>query len=477
MNEKTISVIEKINKCIATAKQRADKDPTRPEYHFRSPAQWMNDPNGTIYYKGYYHLFYQFNPYSDEWGSIHWGHARSRDFVYWEHLPIALFPGEQDEAHCASGCAAINAHGQPMIFYTNFTEAIEEAPFDQRAAFGSADLIEWKKHPANPILDVNSPENPGFKHTWRDPFIFRTAGRTFLILGAETEDKWLIPVYEAKDKDYLTWSYRGILYETSKRTRQSRFLFECPNFIKIGEKWVLLYSPITSGVEYVSGRFEAKSLIFMPEHTGILDKGFHQDSGLYATNTLFDPQGRCILFGWIRGFESGRGWNGCLALPRELSIADDGSPRQRPVPELQQLRGEHCCFSEMTLLNSSQRVKDDKGDQLEILARFEPHDAQKFGLKVRSARDGSQAITICYDGHDLEVAGVKFPFSLAENETMLTLHIFLDRSVVEVFVNDGRSCATRVLYAPEEDQGVEVFAQAGSVAVKNLDIWEMKSIW
>ena len=479
MNRKT--TLKNIKASITTAQHQAEKDPTRPMYHFRPPAQWMNDPNGTIYYHGYYHLFYQFNPYSEDWGSIHWGHARSRDLVHWEHLPIALFPEGKDEAHCASGCATINGNGIPMAFYTNFTEALEAGSYDQRIALGDADLITWEKYSRNPFLGTSAQKELDIKYTWRDPFIFQENGRTFLLLGAETEDTWLIPIYEAEDKELLSWSYRGKLYESPKN-RPSHFLFECPNFMKIDDKWVLLYSPMGSGVEYLVGSFDSQALTFHPEHIGILDNGYRGLSGFYATNTLFDPQGRCILFGWIRGFTSGRGWNGCLALPRVLSLGKDGHVRQHPVPELQQLRSTHWNVSQIELHNSSRILQGVQGKQLEILAQFEIQDANQFGLKIRCAADGSDGIPIAYDaiahdGPDLKVDGVRFRFTLAEDETILTFHIFLDRSVMEVFVNDGYVCATRVIYPPEKNLGIAIFSQGGNTTVTKLDIWEMQPVW
>jgi beta-fructofuranosidase len=232
-----------------------------------------------------------------------------------------------------------------------------------------------------------------------------------------------------------------------------------------------------SGVEYLVGSFDVHSFSFSPEYIGILDKGYAGLSGFYATNTLVDPQGRCILFGWIRGFTSGRGWNGCLALPRVLSIGEDGHLRQHPVPELQKLRTRHWSFSQIELHNANQKLDNVQGKQLEILAQFELQDAKRLGLNVRCGDDGSDGIPIAYDGLDLEVDGVKFRFTLAEDETKLTLHIFLDRSVMEVFVNDGCACATRVIYPPEKNLGVEIFSQAGKTTLSKLDIWEMKSIW
>src|SRR3954466_7846509 len=111
--------IERAMQSVAAAIPIAAGDPQRPHYHFGPPANWMNDPNGTIYANGYYHLFYQHNPYGDNWGHMHWGHARSRDLVHWQHLPIALWPSEElGEEHVFSGCATITEGSVPILFYT-----------------------------------------------------------------------------------------------------------------------------------------------------------------------------------------------------------------------------------------------------------------------------------------------------------------------------------------------------------------------
>src|SRR5512143_2188777 len=121
-------------------------DLIRPRYHFLPPANWMNDPNGPIYYDGYYHLFYQHNPFADTWGNIHWGHARSRDLLYWEHLPIALRPAfELGEQHCYSGCAGVDDQGRVLLIYTSvgFERDGVHLPNQQWAALGSPDLVTW----------------------------------------------------------------------------------------------------------------------------------------------------------------------------------------------------------------------------------------------------------------------------------------------------------------------------------------------
>src|SRR5262245_47292866 len=114
------SAIDRAMASVEQATPRLEKDRTRPIYHVLGPANWMNDPNGPIYHKGFYHLFYQHNPYGDDWGNMHWGHVRSPDLVHWERLPIALWPSkEAGEDHVFSGCAVLNGAGQPMIFYTS----------------------------------------------------------------------------------------------------------------------------------------------------------------------------------------------------------------------------------------------------------------------------------------------------------------------------------------------------------------------
>jgi beta-fructofuranosidase len=468
--------IAKAMQSVAAATARAESDPTRPIYHFRPPALWMNDPNGTIYHNGYYHLFYQHNPYGDDWGHMHWGHARSKDLVYWEHLPIALWPSkEQGEEHCFSGCAWMNGQGQPMIFYTKVSPGTHEERLDneQWAAIGDADLIVWRKHPANPILALETHGGPRFAGEWRDPFIFQEAGRTFMVLGGRVDEEAMLALYETKDPDMAKWSYRGILCQ--QPTTEIKF-FECPNFVKLGEKWLLLISPYQP-VEYRVGSFDAASLAFNVEQQGTLDPGFGNGvPNFYATNTLFDDQNRCILFGWIRGFEAGRGWNGCLALPRILSLGPDGHPRQEPVPELQKLRGRHISLSELALNNKGYILENVKGNTLEIQATLEPGDASIAGLKLCRSDDGRQAITIGYDGQMLHAADTQIPLKLNKGEP-LKLHIFLDRSVLEVFADNGRASVTRVIYPSAQDLGAEVFALDGEAKLNSLDVWEMNTIW
>jgi len=462
---------------VAAATAKADADPTRPVYHFRPLAQWMNDPNGTIYHNGYYHVFYQHNPYGDDWGHMHWGHTRSRDLVHWEHLPIALWPShELGEEHCFSGCAWLTEQGQPLLVYTEVALKSngQKPPNEQWAALGDADWITWQKHPDNPVLSLKTHGGPAFRGDWRDPFIFTEAGRTFMVIGGDYDEVAAVALYEAEDASMLHWRYCNLLYQ---EPRMGKVFLECPNFVKLGEKWLLITAPYRN-LEYISGTFDVTSLTFHPEQRGVLDAGFSNGvPNFYASNILFDAQHQPILLGWVRGFPKDRGWNGCLSLPRRLSLGADGHPRQQPIAALQILRGRHTHLAGFTLDNRQQRVEQIQSDTLEIIAEIKLGDAQTVGLRVRCSADGEQAVAITFDGQTFRVADVAIPFTLNEQETTLKLHLFLDKSVLELFVNDGRKTVTQLIDAATDALGVEVVALGGAAHVEALDIWEMKSIW
>ena len=477
----TDRITDAARKSLRDAIPLADSDSTRPVYHFRPPAQWMNDPTGAIYHEGYYHLFYQFGPTSDRItpSEMYWAHARSKDLVHWEDLPVALWASKElGERRCNSGSIAVNGRGRPMIFYTS-CPLKAGLPRQQWAALAEgADLIKWRKHPANPLLSLETHGGPKFGGGWGDTVIFQANDRTFMIIGAELGDEVVLPIYETERDDWAQWKYRGLLYRSAKSSLKD---IETPSFFPIGDQWVFVCSP-SGPVQYFIGSFDLEKLKFQPVRRGTLDHSYGPkwsnflERGFYANHTFIDEKGRTVVLGWVSGFKLGRGWNGCLALPRIFSLGADGLPRQQPVPGLQRLRQQHFRWKEITLENEGQ-VVGANGDTLEILASIEPGTADSVGLKVRQSKDGARAVTIRYDGRVLNVGGTRFPFELGTKETTLQLHIFLDKSVMEVFVNGGREAVTRVIYPGEHDLGIEVFATGGRAQVKSIDVWQMKPIW
>ncbi|MDP6524987.1 MAG: glycoside hydrolase family 32 protein [Kiritimatiellia bacterium] len=471
--------VEKARGAVKAAIPLAQKDTSRPVYHFRPPSQWMNDICGAIYYKGTYHIFYQYNPFSgDRWGYNYslWAHARSRDLVHWEELDWALLPMiERGETRCNSGCVTLDGNGRPMLFYT-FVHAKRYAPHrtpkrEQWAAIAcDEDLTEWKRIKENPIMAAGMNGVPADVHGgWSDPFVFRSEGRTFVTYKSSGG-----LVGEAQNKELTKWKYAGKMEGVSG---------ECPNFFPLQDRWVLIRS--THPLSYIVGDFDAKTINFKKNGgDGIVDYGFGKNPpkdrswtrGLYGTNAFSDKDGRRILVGWICGFRPGRGWNGCMSLPRVLTLDKEQRLVQAPAPELKKLRGKHREIKGLKVESKSEVLKDIRGDALEIIAQFAKADAGAFGLKVRQSEDGKTAVTIRYADGQLNVAGTELPLKPGEGKT-LKLHVFIDKSVLEVFINDGETSVTRVEYPGEKDLGVSVFAENGSVTLESLDAWEMKSIW
>ena len=466
--------IQRAMQSVTDAIAQAAADPQRPSYHFGPPANWMNDPNGTIYANGYYHLFYQHNPYGDTWGHMHWGHGRSRDMVQWEHLPIALWPSlELGEEHVFSGCAGIAADGTPTLLYTKVGPGhnSERPDNEQWAAVGDADWITWQKSPANPVLALPTHGGPAFEGDWRDPFIFRAGGRIFLVLGGNFDDTAAIALYEATDGTLTRWQYRKVLHSAD---RASVHLSECPNFFAVDDEWVLLTSPYRP-VEYEVGDFNLESLTFTAATKGVLDPGYTPNlttSHYYATNIIAAPDGRVILLGWVRGFPAGQGWNGCLALPRVLSIGPDRRPRQNPVAELAQLRTRQITFPAQTLTRWSTIVATAAEASLEINTTLRLEPGQSVALYVRGSNASDPALAITYDGTTLTMGETAATLQPAADH-LLRLRLFIDRSVSELYVNNGIVAITLVQPMPASLIDVEIDPQGGTVELVEFNAWEL----
>jgi beta-fructofuranosidase len=201
------------------------------------------------------------------------------------------------------------------------------------------------------------------------------------------------------------------------------------------------------------------------------------------------------LWGWVRGFKSGQGWNGCLTVPRDLSLDADGNLRQQPAPELKKLRGPGVRQANVRLTDTVMAVPGVRGSALELEVEFEPGAPERnglnlefrsgagapasgtpvFGLKIRRPRGDARDLRIAFDGQQLDVAGAKAPFELKRGEGRLRLRVFVDRSVLEVFAN-GRECVTRVVEAVDPEAQLELFATGGSATVRSLSAWPVRSI-
>jgi beta-fructofuranosidase len=464
-------------------------DPHRPRYHFLPPANWMNDPNGLIQWRGQYHLFYQYNPFAPVWGAIHWGHALSDDLVHWRDLPIALAPtpGTVDEYGVFSGCAVDN-HGVATVLYTGVRKPAHGARIELPclATSTDADLVTWTKYPDNPVIAAPP---PGFDVLgFRDHAVWQEADTWYQVIGSGIRGVGgTVLLYRSADLRH--WDYVRPICVGDRTTTGD--IWECPDLFALGNQHVLMVSPVPLRKtlfflgSFRDHRFEARS-------SGTVDDGGY----FYAPQSFTDDHGRRIMFGWLwegrsEAAQRAAGWAGVMSLPRLLRPRSDGALGVDPAPELRALRGQHRRLGNTPVAPAATIPLDIQGAALEIVAQFRPGRAAQFGLKVCCAPDGSEQTLIVYEpgrgwlsidrAHSsLDRTVQREPHGthvkLAHGEP-LKLHIFVDHSVVEVYAN-SKACLTSRIYPSRADSvGVELFARGGPAQLQHLDFWQMDSIW
>jgi beta-fructofuranosidase len=466
---------------VLAAVPAAEADPERPIYHFHPPANWTNDPNGTFFFQGWHHLFYQLNPFAANMGSQHWGHARSRDLVNWEHLPVVLWPSTaKGERALFSGGAIIAKDGRPRIVYTSIGHP---QPEQWLAIPKDEECLEWEKYEGNPVLTAAAHGQLQVDQ-WRDPFLFTEAGRTYMVCGGNTPvyrrgGEGAVQLYQAQDEALTRWKHMGVVFRYRDR---GTFNIECPNLFQLDGKWVLILSP-SRPCEYFIGELDLERVSFLPESHGVLDPG-----NAYASNISVDDTGRTILWLWGRtNTPPARGWNGVIVMPRILSIGADGFLRQQVPQEFSSLRGTAVTVPPATLGDTPVVVEGIQGDALEIEAEFSPGAAGAFGLQLRRAESGGAGLVVGVRRGTLTAGSIQTYVGAAER---CKLRVFLDKRAVEVYVDDGVAAVYTTVDAGPRDLGIAAFAQtpagrggppgpagntpARPVRLDSMRIWPMK---
>ncbi len=410
-------------------------DADRPAYHFSAPSNWLNDPNGLLEWHGEYHLFYQYNPSETRWGNIHWGHATSRDLVHWEDRPIALTPEPNgpDSVGCWSGVALVK-DDQPLLFYTGASIYGDDLSFQQVCrASADASLHTFAKSLSNPVA-LPLPDFPllGF----RDPFIWQEDGAWWMIIGSGSEERGgLVLLYRSPDLEH--WEYMYPLFEGGRSGAPfyAGTLCECPQLVRSGNRAALLISVLHKGPGYtvaITGRYEGQR--FTPQRIDRLD---FADRLFYAPQVFSDHRGRTLMFGWIserRGIEAqlAAGWSGAMTIPRELWLDPDGALGMRPAYEIEMLRNPPFAPGQPI-----------EGDALEIFAVL-PIRGALCGLTF----GGGAALRFNPQTHEISFTLADEPLHTGyldlQPDEPLRLRVFIDHSVVEIFINDRVSLTTRL---------------------------------
>ncbi|WP_275477438.1 glycoside hydrolase family 32 protein [Bacillus coahuilensis] len=399
-----IKLIEKETAVLNENGGRMKKSPYRMAYHIMPPGSWMNDPNGLVYYKGYYHVFYQFHPYDVVTGWMHWGHVRSKDLIHWERLPIALRPtDEYDRDGCFSG-SAIEIDGKLALVYTGniFIDREKDRVEENQSVAFSEDGVHFTKYENNPVIKSHPLEGSGH---FRDPKVWKRGSFYYMIVGTRKENVGKVVLY--KSNDLLSWDYVGVMLESEGN---QGYMWECPDYFELDGRGVLIMSP--QGIEpegsmylnehqtvYIVGELNYDTGKFTYERFEELDKGFD----FYAAQTMHDEQGRRIVIGWMDmwGTEmptQKEGWSGALTLPRELIFTSQGTLLMKPVEELKGLRQRENVY-EWSYIREEELVTNVKGDVMELDVTLEYNSVVEstFGIKVGCNECGTEETVIEFD--------------------------------------------------------------------------------
>ncbi len=461
---------------VQSAKPRAEEivsdqlynETYRPQLHFTAQKNWLNDPNGLLYYTGEYHLFFQHNPTGINWGNMTWGHAVSLDLVHWEQLPNAIEPDKLGTIF--SGSAVVDwentagfQKGDEKALVTIYTAAGDTSPeskgqkFTQCIAYSTDRGRTWTKYEKNPVLPHILGGNRDPKVVWHAP-----------------TRKWIMTLYKDgntygffSSPDLKTWTH---LHDIAVPG-----CGECPDFFEMpvdGDpkktKWVWT----AANGHYLIGTFDGTK--FTPE------TGPHQadwGANFYAVQTYSDipPQdGRRIQIAWMRdGRYPGMPFNQQMSFPCELKLRTfpEGIRMCRlPVKEIEKLHTKRHQWRDWVLKPGENLLAGLSGELFDIRTEVKLGDTSEFGFRCRG-----EAIVYAANKKKLSCLGRSAELEPVSNR--IKLQILLDRTSIEVFGNDGKVSMTSCFLPRSKDRPLEIFAAGGSVRILSLDIYELRSAW
>jgi fructan beta-fructosidase len=487
----------------------------RPQFHFSPDSMWMNDPNGMVYYEGEYHLFYQFHPFDNVWGPMHWGHAISTDLVHWEHLPIALYPDSLGTIF--SGSAVIDRNNSsglgssenpPMVaIFTHHNQALADTGSElfqyQSIAYSLDKGRSWTKYPGNPVLP-----NPGIRD-FRDPKVSWYAEGNNWIMTLAAQDRIMF----FSSPDLISWTLES---EFGAHTGAHGGVWECPDLfpmeIRGEEKWVLLVSINPGGpsggsaTQYFVGEFDGKH--FHNENPGTealwIDHGKDNYAGVTWSNVP-EMDGRRIFLGWMSNWQYANQvpterWRSAMTLPRELILDWNEAGyflRSIPVIETEKLRVAQVRLEPGAVADRKDvgPAIDDAGPLYEIDLVFlcDPNVAEEieFGIileseqhekliaacntgagKVFIARDESGKIDFSEHFPGIHPA----PYQVSDAGE-IRFHAFIDLSSIELFVDEGKLVMTELCFPESGFDRIHLYASHESVRLKEGVIYSLNSVW
>lgn len=415
----------------------------KPDFHFTAPIGWINDPNGFVFYKGDYHLFYQYHPYSAKWGPMHWGHAKSKDLINWEHLPVALVPDQSyDKDGCFSGTALVEGDSL-ILMYTGVSEKNGESRQVQCIAV-SQDGVTFEKSSHNPVIDERHVTNTT---DFRDPKILKKNGKYYSLVASTENGIGNVLLFESDD--LIDWEFKSV-FLTAKENQGK--IWECPDLFELDGKDILIVSPIAftqdnyrytniNSSVYFTGKVDWQEFKFIPESYEEIDSGLD----FYAPQTLLDNNNRRILIAWqqmwgrnIAPDDLGHNWAGSMILPREINLVE-GKLVQRVVSE----------FHEGLQLAESQGGKQAYTGKLHPYVQLETQ--HPFSIEIGEVED---YLRFSFDGEVLTLDRSNLAYVIDGEEACsdvrkkayqadnLTVKLYSDKSCCEILINDEVAFST-----------------------------------
>lgn len=419
--------------------------------HLKSPVNWINDPNGFIYYKGKYHLFYQHFPYAPIWGTMHWGHAVSKDLVHWEHEKIALFPTKSYDRNGVFSGSAIEKD-EKLYFYYSAVRYLEQD--EENIHLSKNDQIETSQamlisedgekfdnwNGKKQIIPVIRDEEIADARDTRDPKVWKEDEKYYMVLGSTYHGKQArVLIFESEDGE--NWNYKS-----QCRKETYGHTMECPDLFKIREQYVFVGSPMgiqNDGLEYANqsvctlAKFDVKTgELSLPNEYQMVDYG----GDFYAPQSNLDKDGRRVMIAWMRmpkpvESKDGTQWTGMMCLPRVVGIKN-GQVTFEVHPNVKEN------FEEIDLTKVVLKLKEkqpiwitttlSEGEELEI-GGYEIclEDGKVVGNRERVFAD--------MEGYHVENQTPKVGKSAK-------LDIFVEENLIEIFVNDGQYVLSHVVY-------------------------------
>jgi len=442
----------------------------RPQFHFSTPINWHNDPNGLLYYDGEYHMFYQYNPRGNEWGYMHWGHAISEDLLHWEYLPIAIYPDSSstDIRKCTawSGSGLVdwnNTLGKQVGSIHTLVMFYTSEQCGQRCAYSIDKGRTWTKFEGNPIIPLENDEA-------RDPFVrwYEPTRSYFMAIFRKPGDERTtqgISIYTSDN--LINWNLKS--HVTG--------FFEVPGLFQLSinniPKWVMS----GGNGDYMLGTFDGEQ--FYPEtnmNRGDYGKNYWAPQ---TFNNMPDADNRTIQIAWMRdGVYPEMPFNQQMTFPVELSLVNLNESlllSKKPISEIATLYVSSNSWENETIGDDSNLFQDIKGELFHIKANLTNMGAKNLVLTIRKGEEAGNEIRFNLDEKTVEFNNQTGPFLSINNNW--DFELLIDRTSVELFANNGTMVMTNNFTPDPERIGMELKVLGGSVKMNSLEIHELKSIW